>query len=84
MSTLYGDTGISCGLEGADDSDIPPFAVESMGEGVEEGRFTRLSGSMEDEVLLGIDEAHGIIVQVPKGIDHIVSFRYTKSCGDGY
>ncbi|MEY4134907.1 MAG: hypothetical protein RL386_1257, partial [Bacteroidota bacterium] len=73
------NAGVARRFQGADHGDVVPFAVEAMGQGVQEGRLARLPGGMDEEVLLGPDQVQDILVAVPERLHHIVVLRVTQA-----
>ncbi len=79
IGLLHRYTGISCRFERAYYGDVLPLAIESVGQGMEEGGFACLPGCMDKEVLLIVNQVHYVDVQMPERIHHIVSFRGTQA-----
>jgi len=52
-----------------------------MRQRVQKGGFARLTGRVDEEILLGFDEPQNVIVYIPKGIDHVVILWATQPGG---
>ena len=79
VGAFHRNTGIARRFQGADHRDVIPFAVEAMGQGMQEGGLTRLPGGMNGEVLPYLDQSQDLRVQMPKRIHHIVPLRVAQA-----
>ena len=51
---------------------------------MQESSFTRLPGRMNEKILHIVNQNMYVVIHIPEGIDHVVSFRITQTSGVEY
>ena len=51
---------------------------------MQESSFTRLPGRMNEKILHIVNQNMYVVIHIPEGIDHVMSFRITQTSGVEY